>query len=61
MRKYLVSFYVNDDVDSIGFYLDHRAGSKANKADAIAEIRKRKGDYIASRVEIFDITLQYTI
>lgn len=61
MRKYLVSFYVNDDVDSMGFYSGHRAGSKANKADAMAEIRKRKGYYIADRAEIFDITLQYTI
>lgn len=61
MRKYLVSFYVNDDVDSMEFYSDHRAGSKANKADAMAEIRKRKGDYIADRAEIFDITLQYAL
>ena len=60
MRRYLVSFYVNDDVDSMVFYSDHRAGSKANKADALAEIRRRKGNYIAERAEIFDITLQYT-
>ena len=55
MRKYLVSFYVNDDVDSIEFYSDHRAGSKANKADAMAEIRKRKGNYIADHAEIYAI------
>lgn len=61
MRKYLVSFYVNDDIDSMCFYSEHRANSKANKADAIAEIRKRKGNYIANRAEICDITLQYAI
>lgn len=61
MRKYLVSFYVNDDVDSMEFDSNHRAGSKANKADAITEIRKRKGNYIADRAEICNITLQHTI
>lgn len=61
MRKYLVSFYVNDDIDSMCFYSKHRANSKANKADAIAEIRKRRGNYIADRAEICDITLQYAI
>lgn len=61
MRKYLVSFYVNDDMDSIEFYSDYRRGSKANKVDAMAEIRKRKGNYIADRAEIFDVTLQYNI
>lgn len=61
MRMYLVSFYVNDDVDSMEFYSDHRASSRANKADAMAEIRKRKGNYIADRAEIFNITLQHTI
>ena len=60
MRKYLVSFYVNDDSDSVEFYSDYRRGSKANRADAMAEIRKRKGDYIANRAEIFNVTLQYT-
>ena len=55
MRKYLVSFYVNDDVDSIEFYSDYRRGSKANRADAMAEIRRRKGDYIANRAEIYAI------
>ena len=60
MRRYLVSFYVNDDVDSMGFYSDHRAGSKANKADAMAEIRKRKGDYIANRAEIYAIVRDLT-
>lgn len=40
---------------------DSIQGSKANKADAMAEIRKRKGYYIANRAEICDITLQYAI
>lgn len=55
MRKYLVSFYVNDDMDSIEFYLDYRRGSKANRADAMAEIRRCKGNYIANRAEIYAI------
>ena len=37
------------------FYSDYRRGSKANKADAMAEIRKRKGNYIADRAEIYAI------
>jgi len=60
MRKYLVSFYVNDDMDSIEFYSDYRRGSKANRADAMAEIRKRKGDYIANRAEIYAIVRDLT-
>lgn len=55
MSKYLVSFYVNDDMDSIEFYSDYRRGSKANRADAMAEIRRRKGDYIANRAKIYVI------
>lgn len=60
MRKYLVSFYVNDDNDSIEFYSDYRRGSKTNRADAMAEIRRRKGDYIANRVEIYAIVRDLT-
>lgn len=57
MREYIVTFWVNDDHDSIEFTSDHRAGSKANREDAMRNIRRRKGNYIANRAEIIDIHL----
>lgn len=57
MRDYIVSYYVGDDSDSIEFQSEYRRGSKQNKADALAEIRRRKGNYIANRAEVYSIQL----
>lgn len=57
MRNYIVSYYVGNDSDSVEFQSENRRGSKQNRADALAEIRRRKGNYIANRAEIFSIQL----
>lgn len=57
MRDYIVSYYVGSDSDSVEFQSENRRGSKQNRADALAEIRRRKGDYITNRAEIFSIQL----
>ena len=57
MRDYIVSYYVGDDSDSVEFQSEYRRGSKQNKADALMEIHRRKGNYIADRAEIFSIQL----
>lgn len=57
MRDYIVSYYVGSDSDSVEFQSGNRRGSKQNRADALAEIRRRKGNYIADRAEIFNIQL----
>lgn len=57
MRKYRVSFWVGDDRDELEFYSNHRAGSKANREDALWEIRIRKGKYVYERAEIIAIWL----
>ena len=55
MRNYVVSYYVGSDSDSVEFQSENRRGSKQNRADALAEIRKRKGNYIADHAEIYAI------
>lgn len=55
MRNYIVSYYVGSDSDSVEFQSENRRGSKQNRADALAEIRRRKGNYIADRAEIYAI------
>lgn len=57
MRNYVVSYYVGSDSDSVEFQSENRRGSKQNRADALAEIRRRKGNYIADCAEIFSIQL----
>lgn len=57
MRNYIVSYYVGSDSDSVEFQSENRRGSKQNRTDALAEIRRRKGNYIANRAEIFSIQL----
>lgn len=58
MRRYIVTFWVNDNHDELEFLSDHRAGSNANRADALRNIRHFKGNYIANRAEIIDIYLK---
>lgn len=43
MRKYMVCYWIGDDHFELEFYSDHRAGSKANKYDALAAIWRTKG------------------
>lgn len=57
MRNYIVSYYVGSDSDSVEFQSENRRGSKQNREDALTEIRRRKGNYIADRAEIFSIQL----
>lgn len=57
-RGYVCFFYVGDDHDEVRFASAHRAGSKGNCADALTEIRRRKGRYIADRAEIARIHLE---
>lgn len=57
MRRYIVTYWVGGDHDELEFLSDHRAGSNANRADAMRNIRHFKGNYIANRAEIIDIHL----
>lgn len=57
MRNYIVTYWVGGDHDELEFSSDHRAGSRANREDAMRNIRRRKGSYVANRVEIIDIYL----
>lgn len=57
MRNYTVSYWVGGNHDELEFSSDHRAGSKANREDALRNIRLRKGNYIANRAEIVAIHL----
>lgn len=56
-RSYIVFYWVGDDHDEMEFTSWHRAGSRANRSDAMREIRRCKGAYIADRAEIIEIRL----
>ena len=57
MREYVVYYWIYDDHDFLVFESAHRAGSKANREDALRAIRRKKGMYIARRAEIDHIQL----
>lgn len=56
-RRYRAFYWVADDHDEIDYFSSSKAGSRANKADALREIRFRKGRYIADRAEIVRVEL----
>ena len=57
MRTYRVFYWVADDHHETEFQSNYRAGSRANKQDAMQAIRKRAGRSIAQRAEIAYIEL----
>lgn len=56
-RDYWCSFWVGDDYHEVRFTSTHRAGSKANKDDALHAIRYKKGLAMFYRAQIIDIWL----
>lgn len=53
--EYICYFIVQDNFEVMFFESDHRAGSKANKDDAMFEIYRRYGRYVGRRAEIESI------
>lgn len=54
-RKYWASFDNGHDYFSLEFESEYRAGSKANKEDAMKELRRKYGKSIARGAEIICI------
>ena len=55
MRKYIVYYDDGHDFGDTTFYSTHRAGSKANERDALAELRRKYGNNRAKRITIVSI------
>lgn len=59
-RKYIAVYefsYYGTYTEEIEFYSEHRANSKANKEDAMREIRRRKERGIARNAEVLETYL----
>lgn len=60
MREYVAIYtynYYGKYTEEITFFSDHRANSKANHADAMSEIRRRKERGIFNSAEILQTYL----